>query len=336
MFLSFSPPEIPPEIPPEMDDFLGDNPQGIQGWSWKANAKRKKQHLKRRQRLELDLSEALGRYFTFHDVTQLTPELHAGDRLQAIRYAAGKLWTNFSIPARWCPLMLVGFLFTHPTRLYHKPKRQAIVIPMFKTNLAKKICYTAPQLVQSALCQNICVPPTAANVSSIRMCDSRSYLQDFAGANLCGAGELKVIGLLFFRCQKPIFYGENMSNKQLKHVNTMVSGEDFHGFSQVNRPKAPHFPMIFQGHRGGRLLSLALVLCGSLPHHRGPRGRAPHLGGGQRKVRIPSGHFQRWIVVHHGIILGWGIIHFGYRIICFGYGIICWPVHHGDDWWNDD
>lgn len=66
---------------------------------------RKKQHLKRRQRLELDLSEALGRYFTFHDVTQLTPELHAGDRLQAIR----------------------------------------------------------------------------------------SYLQDFAGANLCGAGELKVI-----------------------------------------------------------------------------------------------------------------------------------------------
>lgn len=46
---------------------------------------RKKQHLKRRQRLELDLSEALGRYFTFHDVTQLTPELHAGDRLQTIR-----------------------------------------------------------------------------------------------------------------------------------------------------------------------------------------------------------------------------------------------------------
>lgn len=46
---------------------------------------RKKQHLKRRERLEQDLSEALGRYFTFHDVTQLTPELHAGDRLQAIR-----------------------------------------------------------------------------------------------------------------------------------------------------------------------------------------------------------------------------------------------------------
>ena len=97
------------EIPPEMDDSWGENPQGIQGWSWKANAKRKKQHLKRRQRLELDLSEALGRYFTFHDVTQLTPELHAGDRLQAIRYAAGKLWTNLSIPARWCPLMFVGF-----------------------------------------------------------------------------------------------------------------------------------------------------------------------------------------------------------------------------------
>eukprot|EP00435_Cladocopium_sp_Y103_P067724 s131_g30.t1 len=46
---------------------------------------KKKQHLKRRERLEQDLSEALGRYFTFHDVTQLTPELHAGDRLQAIR-----------------------------------------------------------------------------------------------------------------------------------------------------------------------------------------------------------------------------------------------------------
>ena len=56
----------------------------------KAN-ERKKQHLKRRQRLELDLSEALGRYFTFHDVTQLTPELHAGDRLQTIRCADGKL-----------------------------------------------------------------------------------------------------------------------------------------------------------------------------------------------------------------------------------------------------
>eukprot|EP00438_Fugacium_kawagutii_P014056 Skav204163 [mRNA] locus=scaffold903:340726:345085:+ [translate_table: standard] len=46
---------------------------------------RKRQHLKRREKLELDLSEALGRYFTFDDVTCLAPELHAGDRLQVIR-----------------------------------------------------------------------------------------------------------------------------------------------------------------------------------------------------------------------------------------------------------
>ena len=70
---------------------------------------RKKQHLKRRQKLEQDLSEALGRYFTFHDVTQLTPELHAGDRLQAIRRAQR---TTPLFLARWCPLMLFS---VHPS-----------------------------------------------------------------------------------------------------------------------------------------------------------------------------------------------------------------------------
>ena len=87
------------------------------GLRWKAE--RKKQHLKRRQWLELDLSEALGRYFTFHDVTQLTPELHAGDRLQTIRCADGKLWTFYifspfsnsckavAIDIHWCLLVSV-------------------------------------------------------------------------------------------------------------------------------------------------------------------------------------------------------------------------------------
>ena len=46
---------------------------------------RKKQHMKRRLRLEQDLSEALGRYFEFDAFTQLSPELHAGDRLEVIR-----------------------------------------------------------------------------------------------------------------------------------------------------------------------------------------------------------------------------------------------------------
>eukprot|EP00437_Effrenium_voratum_P042155 CAMPEP_0181485086 /NCGR_PEP_ID=MMETSP1110-20121109/46364_1 /TAXON_ID=174948 /ORGANISM="Symbiodinium sp., Strain CCMP421" /LENGTH=296 /DNA_ID=CAMNT_0023611035 /DNA_START=1 /DNA_END=887 /DNA_ORIENTATION=+ len=46
---------------------------------------RKQQHLKRRRTLEESIGESLGRDFSFDDATEMRPEVHPGDRMQAIR-----------------------------------------------------------------------------------------------------------------------------------------------------------------------------------------------------------------------------------------------------------
>ena len=69
----------------ELIQDAGPNCHVVLSSSW-----RKRQHMKRRLKLEQDLSEALGRYFEFDAFTQLSPELHAGDRLEVIRRGKGE------------------------------------------------------------------------------------------------------------------------------------------------------------------------------------------------------------------------------------------------------
>ena len=130
-FLSFSPPEIH-RNPTRNGRFLGGKSTGNPGVVLKSECQEEEAAPETTPEVGAGFIRSPGQILYLPWCDTADTRTSCWGSLASYQVRGWETLNEFVHSCKVVSIDVCWFLFTHPTRLYHKPKRQAIVIPMFK------------------------------------------------------------------------------------------------------------------------------------------------------------------------------------------------------------